>query len=81
MRWYDDPIIATRIHTGGVLAWTALVPIALKLGWLESVTFVSALSIAALAIGHWSAREASTAQRDLETRLDRIEESLNRLLH
>lgn len=57
-----------------------MVPISVFVGIIESVAFVSALSIAALAIGHWSAREAATAQRDLEIRLERMEDVLDLLV-
>lgn len=78
-RWYDNPVIASRIHAGGVLFWIAVVPVSIATGWVEAVPYVSALSIAALALAHWSAREATTAQRDLEVQLARIESKLDEL--
>lgn len=72
MRLLDDPIVAGHIHSFFVLFWLAMVPVAIWRGWIDSVAFVSALSIAALSIGHWSAREAATAQRDIEIKLDRL---------
>lgn len=57
-----------------------MVPASVFAGIITSVAFVSALSIAALAIGHWSAREAATAQRDLAIQLDRLEGTLNSIL-
>lgn len=79
-RWYDDPSIASQIHAGGITFWIAAVPVSVVTGWVEAVPYVSALSIAALALAHWSAREATTAQRDLEIQLDRVEHKIDLLL-
>lgn len=79
-KWYDDPTLLSRVHATGIVAWISAVPVSYYFGWLASVTYVSALSITALALAHWSAREATTAQRDLERQLDRIERKLDDLL-
>lgn len=76
----DDPVFAGRLHLFGVVFWFVMVPIAIVTGWIEAVAFVSAISITAMAIGHWSAREAATAQRDLAKQLRRIEKKLDMLL-
>lgn len=45
-----------------VIFWIVMVPVALVAGWLESVTFVSALSLWALVSGHWSAWQAARTE-------------------
>ncbi len=75
-KWYDDPTLLSRVHAGGIGLWLGAVPLSIATGWISLVPYVSALSIAALALAHWSAREATTAQRDLEKQLDRIEKLL-----
>ena len=42
--------------------WIVMIPIAFVLHWLESVTFVSALSLWALVSGHWSAWQAARVE-------------------
>lgn len=73
MKHLDDPVFAGRLHFTGVVFWLVMVPVAIVTGWIEAVAFVSAISITAMAVGHWSAREAATAQRDMTAQLDRIE--------
>jgi hypothetical protein len=58
-----------------VVAWAALVPAGYLLGWLESVAFVSLLSVWALVESAWAAFRAGA-----EKALRRIEEKLDRLL-
>lgn len=42
--------------------WIAMIPVAYYMGWLQSVTFVSALSLWALVSGHWSAWQAARTE-------------------
>lgn len=52
--------------------WVAMVPVSWALGWLESVTYVSALSLWALVSGHWAAWEAARvdARADADSNVD-----------
>jgi len=61
-----------------VLAWAALVPVGYLLGWLQSVAFVSLLSVWALVESAWAAYRAGDekALRRIEERLDRIERAI-----
>jgi ABC-type Mn2+/Zn2+ transport system permease subunit len=43
-------------HAALTVAWLLMVPIALASGWLGSIVFVSACSVYANAVGHFSAR-------------------------
>lgn len=76
----DDPVVAGRMHAVWMVFYAALVPVAVATGWIQVVAFVSGLSILALALSHWSAREAATAQRDLAAQLSRMERKLDELL-
>lgn len=51
-----------HVHFWFTLFWIVMVPISLALGWLESVTYVSALSLWALVSGHWSAWQAARTE-------------------
>ena len=42
--------------------WIAMIPISYTLGWLNSVVYVSALSLWALVSGHWSAWQAARVE-------------------
>ncbi len=42
--------------------WLAMIPISLAMGWLNSVVYVSALSLWALVSGHWSAWQAARVE-------------------
>ena len=48
-----------------------MIPVSFITGWVDSVKFVSALSMLALVSGHWSAWQAAR----VEVRQDEIEES------
>jgi hypothetical protein len=61
-------------HLNGWLTifWVVMIPVSLAMGWLKSVTYVSALSLWALVSGHWStwqaARVEETQQREAAER-------------
>lgn len=58
-----------------VVLWLLLTPVAYFAGWLNSVAFVSILSVWALVESAWSAFRANE-----ESRLARIEGKLDKLL-
>jgi hypothetical protein len=47
--------------------WVAMIPVSFELGWLKSVTYVSALSLWALVAGHWSTWQAARVEVTQET--------------
>lgn len=49
-------------HAVLTIGWVLALPIAIFVGWIESVAFVSACSIYANAVGHASAWQASRAE-------------------
>jgi hypothetical protein len=51
-------------HLHGVLTiiWLAMIPIALVTGWIESLIFISAISIYANVAGHFSAWQAARTE-------------------
>lgn len=49
-------------HAVLTIGWVVALPIAIFVGWIESVAFVSACSIYANAVGHASAWQASRAE-------------------
>jgi hypothetical protein len=68
-----------RINGWLTVFWVAMIPISFEMGWLSSVTYVSALSLWALVAGHWStwqaARVEATQQKEeREARAHPVEE-------
>lgn len=67
-----DPVFMRRLNGWLTLFWVAMIPVSLMMGWLKSVTYVSALSLWALVSGHWSTWQAArvevTQQREADER-------------
>jgi hypothetical protein len=70
-----DPVFMRRINGWLTIFWILMIPISIATGWIDSVTYVAALSLWALVSGHWSAWQAArvevlqaeeTAKRDRE---------------
>lgn len=57
-----DPVFMRKVNGWLAIFWVAMIPPSLLLGWVTSVTFVSALSIWALVSGHWSAWQAARVE-------------------
>lgn len=53
-----------RAHAALTVAWLAMVPISLATGWVGSLVFISACSIYANAVGHFSSWQASRAEQE-----------------
>jgi hypothetical protein len=57
-----DPKFMREVNGWLTVFWIVMIPVALMMGWLQSVTFVSALSLWALVSGHWSAWQAARVE-------------------
>jgi hypothetical protein len=57
-----DPVFMRRVNGWFAIFWVVMIPISYSLGWLSSVTYVSALSLWALVSGHWSAWQAARVE-------------------
>jgi hypothetical protein len=76
-----DPVFMRRVNGWLTMFWLAMIPISYSVGWLNSVVYVSALSLWALVSGHWSAWQAArveVAQQEEQKRRrdDPIEEKV-----
>ena len=58
--------LRTKLHLSALLAYVALTPIAFVAGWMDSVTFVSLLSVWALVESRWATFEASRGKDAIE---------------
>lgn len=61
-RIQGDPTFMRKINGWMTILWILMIPLAFFMGWLESVVFVSALSLWALVSGHWSAWQAARTE-------------------
>ncbi|MEE9094945.1 hypothetical protein [Pseudarthrobacter phenanthrenivorans] len=57
-----DPVFMRRINGWLAIFWIVMIPLSLMMGWLDSVVYVSALSLWALVSGHWSAWQAARVE-------------------
>lgn len=57
-----DPTFMRKVNGWLAIFWIVMIPISMWFGWLNSVVYVSALSIWALVSGHWSAWQAARVE-------------------
>ena len=57
-----DPVFMRRVNGWLTIFWILMIPLSFAMGWLNSVIFVSALSLWALVSGHWSAWQAARVE-------------------
>jgi hypothetical protein len=63
-----------RLNGWLTLFWVAMIPVSFALGWLKSVTYVSALSLWALVSGHWSTWQAARVEVSQQQQIQREDE-------
>jgi hypothetical protein len=51
-----------RINGWLTVLWALMIPVSYEAGWLDSVVFVSMLSLWALVSGHWAAWQAARVE-------------------
>jgi hypothetical protein len=57
-----DPVFMRRVNGWLTIFWIVMIPVSLATGWVNSVVYVSALSLWALVSGHWSAWQAARVE-------------------
>jgi anti-sigma factor RsiW len=69
----DNPGLMQRVNGWLTVFWIVMIPVSIETRWIESVSYVSALSLWALVAGHWStwlsARVEVAQQREERRRL------------
>jgi len=66
-----DPVFMRRVNGWLTMFWLAMIPVSYFMGWLNSVVYVSALSLWALVSGHWSAWQAARVEVKQEQEAER----------
>lgn len=64
-----SPMLMRRINGWLTIFWIVMIPVSVTTGLINSVAYVSALSLWALVSGHWSAWQAAR----VEVRQEEIE--------
>jgi hypothetical protein len=57
-----DPLFMRRVNGWLTIFWIVMIPFSILTGWINSVTYVAALSLWALVSGHWSAWQAARVE-------------------
>lgn len=57
-----DPVFMRRVNGWFTVFWLVMIPVSLVTHWVNSVVYVSALSLWALVSGHWSAWQAARVE-------------------
>src|SRR5712692_10093597 len=70
-----DPVFMRRLNGWLTMFWVAMIPVSFELGWLKSVTYVSALSLWALVSGHWSTWQAARVEVTQQKEKEKLEAS------
>jgi hypothetical protein len=68
-----DPVFMRRVNGWLTIFWTIMIPVSVATGWVNSVVYVSALSLWALVSGHWAAWQAARVEveQQREARVER----------
>ena len=66
-----DPVFMRRVNGWLTIFWIVMIPVSLITGWVNSVVYVSALSLWALVSGHWSAWQAAQCPETRPTATER----------
>lgn len=77
-----DPVFMRRVNGWLTIFWIVMIPVSIVTGWVDSVTYVSALSLWALVSGHWSAWQAARVEVQQQKEIKRDTEGalINRLV-
>jgi hypothetical protein len=59
---HGDPVFMRRLNGWLTMFWIFMIPLSIATGWINSVTYVAALSLWALVSGHWSAWQAARVE-------------------
>lgn len=80
--FFSDPLYFRRVNGALTIAWIIMIPISIVTGLIDSIPFISAISIYALITGHastWqSAKVEVNQQAEEEARDDQFEERIER---
>jgi hypothetical protein len=62
-----------RVNGWLTVFWIVMIPVSVATGWVNSVVYVSALSLWALVSGHWAAWQAARVEVEQQRAAARLE--------
>src|SRR5262245_27482808 len=65
-----DPVFMRRVNGWLTVFWILMIPVSILMGWIQSVAYISALSLWALVSGHWSAWQAARVEGEQQREAD-----------
>jgi hypothetical protein len=68
-----DPVFMRRVNGWLTVFWIVMIPVSYAMGWLNSVVYVSALSLWALVSGHWAAWQAARVEVAQQEQMEKQE--------
>jgi hypothetical protein len=68
-----DPAFMRKVNGWLTVFWLAMIPVSIITGWINSVTYVAAISLWALVSGHWSAWQAARVEVNQQNEAERQE--------
>lgn len=74
---FGRPEVLRAFHGWCTVLWVPITIVAFFLGWLESVTFVSLVSMLALFLGSFSSWQAARTEVKQEKQMDKIDGQIN----
>jgi hypothetical protein len=69
-----DPVFMRRTNGWLTLFWIAMIPVSVITGWINSVAYISALSLWALVGGHWAAWQAARVEVEQQREYEEAQE-------
>jgi hypothetical protein len=69
-----DPVFMRRVNGWLTVFWLLMIPVSLVTHWVNSVVYVSALSLWALVSGHWSAWQAARVEVQQQADAKKLED-------
>lgn len=74
---FGRPQVLRAFHGWCTIAWVPITILAFLLGWLESVTFVSLVSMLALFLGSFSSWQAARTEVKQEVQMEKMDKELD----
>jgi len=72
----SSAVLMRRVNGWFTIFWVAMIPVSVATGWINSVAFVSGISLWALVAAHWSAWQSARVEVKQEDEAVRVTERL-----
>lgn len=79
VEWLESPKMEVWFHSTWTVVWFVLIPLSAFTGLRNLIAWVVLMSAWANFVGHWSARQAAKAERDLDKKIQAIIDKVTKL--